>query len=282
MHKHVGRDNPDKIIIDGAIPPIISKEVFSAVADRMKSNRAKRRTSYREYLLSGLIRCGECGSSMSGITTVSKGRSYTRYVCLGKRTAKKCDLKNVDAHLLDTYIRETVVKQILSEDAIQGAARRLAATLAKESCMADDIRVEMQRLAAKNSALTDLVLETGLTPEYKQRLIDYEQHRQQLEARLAAVVEPAPISEEELVAILRDDCARLASDPGCLDELVRRYVQSVAVYTYCIEIVYALDLSKNEKKHPSDESDRCNIGWLPRYAPIILYTQKISRSSIPA
>lgn len=276
MHKHVGRDNPDKIVIDGGIPPIISKEVYETVSERMTSNKAHRRTSYRDYLLSGLIRCGECGSAMSGVTTVSRGKAYPRYICLGKRTEKKCSLKNVKADELDSYIVKILREQILNEAVLDGAARRLSETLAKQSCLADDIKVEMERLERKNHALTELVLEVGLTPESKQQLIENEKHRQELEQRLADVEEPAPLTHDEILDILRADTQRLADDPACLTEMVRRYVQSVAVYEHCIEIVYALNPAKTTKQ-PSE--DGCNIGWLPRYAPVILYT-KISRLSL--
>lgn len=275
MHKHVGRDNPDKIIISGGIPPIISQEVFDMVRIRMTSHKPAQRVTYRSYLLSGLIRCGECGSAMSGVTTRSKGREYPRYICLGKRTEKKCCLKNVNAEELDNYIIRTVKEQILGPDVLEGAARRLAATLATGSCMADDIRAEMACLARKNSALMDLVLDVGATPESKQRLIEYEQHRQELERRLAEVSEPAPLTQEELLAILQEDARRLAEDPGCIREMVRRYVQSVAVYHHCIEIVYALDVGK--KIHPPVGGGGCNMGELPRCAPLPLYTQKLPR-----
>ena len=281
MHKHVGRDNPNKIIIEGGIPPIVSKEVFEAVSDRMQSNCAHRRTSYRTYLLSGLIRCGECGSAMSGVTTRSKGREYPCYVCLGKRTEKRCSLKNVKADELDAYIVNIVKTQILTEAVMEGAARRLSATLATQSCLADDIRAELSNLERKNRALTNLAVEVGLTPETKRQLLDNEQHRQQLEARLASVAEPAPITEADVLALIRRDAETLERHPESLREIVRHYVLSVTVFDTYINIVYAIDAQK-QKNHPSADANGCNIGQLPRCTPLVLYTQKIPRPLLAA
>jgi len=278
MHRHVGRDNPDKVVIEGGIPPIITQEVAEAVTIRMTSNRAHTRTTYRSYLLSGLIRCGECGSAMSGVTTKSRGHEYPRYICLGKRTERRCDLKNVKADVLDEYITRVLREDVLSDAVIEAAARRIEETLASGRCMADDIRVEMERLARKNHNLTALAAEIGATPDMRQQLIANEQHRQELERRLAEVQEPPALTYDVILATLRADAARLAADPDCIGELVRRYVQSVTVYRHCIEIVYALDASKTQK-HPSDPSDGCNIGWLPRCAPLVLYTARMPRDA---
>ena len=277
MHHHVGRDNPDKIVIDGGIPPIIPQEVYNAVRIRMQSNKTPQRTTYRTYLLSGLIRCGECGSAMSGITTRSKGREYPRYVCLGKRTEKKCSLKNISAAELDDFIIRTVREQILSESVMAKAAERISERLATQSCMADDIRAEMQRLERKNRALTNLVLDIGITPETRAQLIENEQHRQQLERRLAEVTEPVPLTANDVLAFIRTDAARLASDPSALHEIVRHYIQSVTVYDTYIDIVYAIDPAKNSSTPTA--MGGCTIGELPRSAPYPLYTQNIPRSA---
>ena len=280
MHRHVGHDNPDKVIIPDGIPPIISEEVFLAVKSRMSSNKTQQRTSYRTYLLSGLIRCGECGSAMSGITTRSRGREYPCYVCLGKRTEKKCSLRNAKADILDQYVISAVRDQILSEAVMQEAARRISATLATRSCMADSIRMEMDRLERKNRSLTNLVLDIGITPETRRQLLDNEQHRQELERRLAEVSEPAPLSADEVLDFIRADAARLEDDPSTLYEIVRHYVQSVTVYDTYIDIVYAIDPAKN--RNTPTGNGGCTMGELPRRTPVPLYTQRIPRPILTA
>ena len=260
MHKHVGRDNPDKIVIEDAIPPIVSKELFHMAQTRLASNKGKQRTSYRQYLLSGLIRCGECGSAMCGTTVKAKGHEYPRYVCQGKRLEKKCHLRNIDADKLDAYIARALRESVLSPTELERAARRYADTLASQTCMADDIRAEMRTLERKNRELTLLAIDVGATPEMKKQLIEYEKHRQELEKRLSEVEEPPVVSYEEILAHMTEDTKRLADDPSCLREMVLRYIKSIAVYDMKIEIVWAADFTRT-KKQPSDDSSSngCNI-----------------------
>ena len=79
----------DYIVCPDAHPVIIDRATFEAVQRKLHSRRAYKgkpsvgRSS--DYPLSGLARCGECGSAMYGITVVKKhgGKRYTwrKYAC---------------------------------------------------------------------------------------------------------------------------------------------------------------------------------------------------------
>ena len=79
------RPKKDWIIVEGAWPPIISKETWAKAQDIMTNkiglHHRNRRSS---YLLSGLIKCGLCGGSMAGYNHPKKGRgggSWSYYRC---------------------------------------------------------------------------------------------------------------------------------------------------------------------------------------------------------
>lgn len=98
---------PEEIIrIDDGIPAIISKEIWQAAQDRRSSIML--RNTKTMYLLSGKIRCGECGSMMSGfIRKRSNAELFHAYTC--KSLKSECNnLKEIDKDSLERYIIKLV------------------------------------------------------------------------------------------------------------------------------------------------------------------------------
>jgi len=101
-----GKENPDAVIIEGAIPAIIDMETWERVQMRMKDNKRNAANGAKhKYLLSGLIECGQCGGTFTGRTsTNSKGYSTRSYVCGEKYRTHTCTAKNLNADELETAV----------------------------------------------------------------------------------------------------------------------------------------------------------------------------------
>ena len=246
MHKHVGKDNEDKIIHMDAIPQIVSPEIWNMVRQRMEGNRrlgSGKRKEGRQYLLSGLIRCAECGSAMSGVTTVSKGLAYPRYICLGKRVEKRCNNKNVKADLLEKYILQAIRDRFLSSDQLREVAEAILKNLSDNTGEADAIREELRELETKTEKLLDIILNNEYTPAFKKRMQEYEEQRKTLEKRLAETNDKPMFTVDDLVAIMQRDIDLLEANPR---EIILRYVKAIEVHHDKIVVVWAINYAKKE------------------------------------
>ncbi len=67
------------------VPGLISKDLFTAAADRLEENRRRQRTrrSGATFLLSGLLVCGRCGAAYCGRNYRKGEKRYVYYRCLG-------------------------------------------------------------------------------------------------------------------------------------------------------------------------------------------------------
>jgi site-specific DNA recombinase len=68
------------------VPALVSVELFEAVARRLEENRRRNRAQKKgtEFLLSGLLVCGRCGSACCGRRhRVASGMRYVYYRCIG-------------------------------------------------------------------------------------------------------------------------------------------------------------------------------------------------------
>src|SRR5690606_3400589 len=107
--------NPDPIIVEGQHEAIISDDLWSLVQARRKSKSFKQRQSNEPFLLSGLLRCPDCGQGMvPSITTYTRKdgtkRKHRYYVCsdFHNKGSAACKANSIKAYEAE----DTVIKKI--------------------------------------------------------------------------------------------------------------------------------------------------------------------------
>ncbi|MBI4062081.1 MAG: recombinase zinc beta ribbon domain-containing protein [Elusimicrobia bacterium] len=95
---------------------IVPKELFLSVQAKLKSRpfghgAANRR---KNWLLSGLVVCAECGHRFQGLTKKGKGRTAEYYTCGGYVTkgSQVCRSIHVPREALELFVVETIRKRI--------------------------------------------------------------------------------------------------------------------------------------------------------------------------
>jgi site-specific DNA recombinase len=105
------RAHPSKEWITVPVPALVTAEQFDLVARRLAANqRAARRSTTHPYLLRGLVSCGVCRLSCSGVTRTASDTRYRYYRCLGKMArvssgrARCCPARFIPATQLDELV----------------------------------------------------------------------------------------------------------------------------------------------------------------------------------
>ena len=112
--------DPEEVIrIENNHPSLINRETFEKVQNILSKRSLKTthpRTINSEYLLSGLLYCGKCGSSMLGCA--AKSSQYFYYACHNycKRGKAVCDAKLVNKDRLEAFVIDRVKAHILTEE----------------------------------------------------------------------------------------------------------------------------------------------------------------------
>ena len=110
----------DQVIIPNGMPAIISEEQFERVQRILSKKRTSHPTKGKyEYLLSGLIKCGNCGYNMCvdrNINGNGKGLLRLNYRCYSKNARRcECNTKDIQLEKLDTYIYNLLTNVLLNE-----------------------------------------------------------------------------------------------------------------------------------------------------------------------
>src|SRR5215217_4445641 len=105
------RAHPSQEWITVPVPALVTAEQFDLVARRLAANqRAARRSTTHPYLLRGLISCGVCRLSCSGVTRTATDTRYRYYRCLGKQAqvssgrSSCCPARFIPATQLDELV----------------------------------------------------------------------------------------------------------------------------------------------------------------------------------
>jgi Site-specific recombinases, DNA invertase Pin homologs len=102
--KYIGEYRYKDIVHTDMIPPIISKELFTLVQERLEKNKKApaKKKAIVEYLLTTKLFCGKCGAFMVGESGTSKtGRIYHYY---------KCAIANGKELAIRRQLRKTILK----------------------------------------------------------------------------------------------------------------------------------------------------------------------------
>lgn len=117
------------IVLENAIPAIISKEDFQKVLLKMQANK-RRSASYKAkhvYLLSGLIYC-DCGAAMCGKTTTVRGQKYQYYKCgaQDRRTNLNCNNRSINLVDLEDAILFEIENAIFAPNKLESLIDKIA------------------------------------------------------------------------------------------------------------------------------------------------------------
>ena len=104
------KENPieEWIIATGKHPGIIPGTEWvecQNILSKISSKASPRKATGNKFLLSGMLKCARCGSSMCSWSRTSKGIYYRSYRCeLKNRSANRCDSKMVNSNEIEEFV----------------------------------------------------------------------------------------------------------------------------------------------------------------------------------
>ena len=226
------KDAPDVIRIEDAHPPIISRELFDRVQERMSGNkhdRGGRPATKRDYPLKGKVFCGECKAPM-GIN--SSKHIYDYYKCSTAKRTHTCDLKPIRVDALERIVAD-VVRKILGQpsvvDSMIASMQREAAKVQTGAVNRLSVITEQYReVSAKLENAVEAVLGGLNSPTIQKRITELEQQKNALDREAQALrqsVDKTTIPADRLRQILN----LILTDPTAGDAALLSIVARVEV-----------------------------------------------------
>jgi site-specific DNA recombinase len=268
----------DPIRVEDACPPIVSKEIFDLVQERMRERAPvcvhPRRVASR-YLLSGLAKCGHCGKALVGQD--AKGGKFAYYTCgtVLKKGAGACPARARSAAKFEKQVVNEIKERILTPENLTELVKLVNEEMDVVAIQyrddLDDLAEEISNTNRRLERLYD-ALETGklgldeLAPrirELKRRQEELQVRKIQIECLLSD--RRVYLASPDIVTAYVNDLKNLLSDSPLAERkaFIRSFVREIKVTGDNVSLTYTLPPVPDE--NIEDESVLSTVRYSGRY-----------------
>lgn len=238
------------IVVPGAIPPLVSDELFEKAQARFDKNKRKGpqivsgedgKTTVPRYWLTGHLFCGNCGGAMQGLSGTSKtGAKYYYYACAEQRR-HRCKKRPVKKELIEWLVVQTLELTLNDSECLASLAVDAAAyheRYYKDAAYIDGLVAEQKE---NQKALDNLVkaIEKGIFSEStQQRLAVLEAQKKALTEAIETEKLKARMTEDEhsIKAYFQKFANANLKDPEIREMLLDYFIDKIYVYDDHLEI----------------------------------------------
>ncbi|MEO1243708.1 MAG: recombinase family protein [Pseudomonadota bacterium] len=215
-NRRIPRINPQEQIVSAEAEHlrIVSDELWSAAklrqaeVSRGEFGKARR----PKYLLSGLLKCGECGGGYSKA-------NHGRYGCSARRNAKACD-NHLMIHQgeLESAILSGLKERLFNEELLlvfcEEYTRHVNRLRSNKNANASRIRSELEKLAKAKERYLNAIA-NGVPPEeVRDKIIDNRDRREELEKQLTLTDEVPVLLHPKMADHFKRQIDRLVDGMG--------------------------------------------------------------------
>lgn len=234
---------------EGGIPPIINRDTWLAVQQMLKTKKnpigAHRHSG--DYLLTGKLFCGLCGTPMVGISGTGKsGSKHYYYACQKRRLEHDCKKKNVSRDLLEDTVCKGVVNYVLQDRVIEWMADCVMdyQERHKDDGMISTLTARQKQVDTSIKNILSAIEQGVFTSSTKSRLEELEQEQAKIKQAIETEKALRPThTRARVVYWLEQFRGGNIDDPAYREKLVHIFVN--AIYLYDDHLKIALNFSGN-------------------------------------
>ncbi len=245
--KYIGVLEQSGIRIEGGVPALVDNETFEKVQARLALNARSgaKNKAVIEYLLTGKLFCGHCGSSMQGVSGTGKsGNKWSYYQCAARRKRSGCKKKHEKKDFLEWYVVEQTVEYVLTPPRIQQIAKAVVEQYEKE--FGDDSVSKLEnRVAWLTKQIEKLTFDALEMPKASRKPLyakieAYDAERSDLEIDLSKlqIANEIRYTEEDIVVWLKSFCKGDLFDMDFRKRIIDVFINSIYLYDDRVIIYY--------------------------------------------
>lgn len=263
---HKQKSEDEIIKVEGGMPQIIDKETFNQAQEMMqrrkKSPGAHKATT--TYLLTSIIRCGECSHAMQGNKRKDKyGNDYISYRCGCRKQKRDCKNREIKRDYLETFILQELEKNILNDDAIPVLSKALNEKL-KESNdnnaeLLKSLENKLEKVNKEINNILNAIMNGIVNSMLKEKLDELEQVKINLDLKMSELkrenkeIDTVGVTEDQIRAMFSQfrKFVMERNIPEC-KKFIGDYIKEVIIYKDYIDIIFNVVFSFVDDKITHD------------------------------
>ena len=244
-----------------SIPQIIDINTFNLVQEKLRHNKGKNAKNKAEelYYLSGKIYCGQCNSLVTAESgTNHEGVVYRYYKCSARKKKKNsCRKATIRKEYFENKVIDKTIQDIFIPSVIEEIAINVVNNFNKE--IKDNLEIksyekQISQVSKKIDNIINAIEQGILTPTTKEKLMQYESDKSDLENKLAVAVNKStkPLTVSEVKGFLNDFASKDYSQAESRQRLLELFINRIYLYDEFAIVVY------NGTNNPQDELNLSN------------------------
>lgn len=249
---HLLKDADEIITVEGGCPAIVEPSLYAKAQKRIDKNKHKgaRHNAKEFYLLSGKLRCSECGKNMIAHRHIGgrNKRVYIGYYC----SNKQCGNREIDRDRLEHYVVQLLEQEIFNEKAMQRIIQRIEKKEESGEQYQEEqrkrIRMELQEVEASIDRIVDAIA-TGLSSEsLSAKLQGAEDKKTRLQIELLSV--GGVVNNEDSIAVdpetipAQYEVVKLSTKTERYKTFIQSFIDKIDVGKYRIQITLKTGLDR--------------------------------------
>ena len=250
--------NPNPIIADGKHTPIIDQDLWDKVQIRMeKASKNPMLNGKGENLLSGIVRCSECGAAHAASTTTNTLKSGEKkriryYSCSQFRNkgASVCSANSIRADVAEAYVFNRIQEVIFNDKVLQQVLENVNSSLeAKPTEMKQRLVNKKQQLEETQVKLNNLNIALSTSPDLIHTLKGtIDEYASTIEALKATIAEMEAHKEDNIKQLTIEEIKPLLQAIfKDMDRLDKKQLK--ALYLSVVDSIHFKKCKEPGKKH---------------------------------
>ena len=245
--KYIGEYRYNDIVIEDAVPAIISKDLFERVSRRMEKNaRAPaRHKAEDDYLLTTKLFCGRCGAMMVGETGTGRNGVHRYYKCVN---AKKhtCGKKSVQKLWIEDLAVQKAMDILHDETVISYLTERIYELQSDENPRLPRLREQLADVENKIQNIVKAIEQGIIFDSTKDRLAELECEKSELNVTIVQeqIKKPFLTKEQIRFGIEKFKQLDISSKEG-KQRLIDGFIN--AIYLYDDKITFTFNYKDGTK-----------------------------------
>ena len=244
------KDDKEIIRTSGALPQIISEELFSEVQEMLNKKKRKKRNGNKAsepYILSGIIYCGKCGYKMHGETKTNRGKKYKYYSCSNRKNG--CNQSSVSKSIVEEAIINKVTSCVFKPELAEIYTNKINKMIVNKAVtISDDLKIIEEQIKNSDAKIHNLLkaIEEGcVIPQIKDRIEEISGQKENLQLqyeKLQMQINRTKINVETVREFLQHNFKVLVNKQlGECQKLCGQYIEKVVVSDHVVEVHTILD-----------------------------------------
>lgn len=186
--RYIGEFKYRDIVVPDGIPPIVPKELFDAVQDKLDKNKKApaRHKAEDDYLLTTKLFCGHCDSYMCGEAgTARNGTVHHYYKCVSVKKKKNgCKKKTVRKQFIEDLVINATMEMICDDNIVKSMISQILELQDRENTELPLCEKQLNEVNISINNMLNAIQQGIFTASTKARLEELEASKEEILLRI--------------------------------------------------------------------------------------------------